>query len=166
MLSKIFIILSLLCLFASLFVFLKAIYIAKRRIYIVNNALKNVETLSEKQSESIYTIINSNVLINLINPKTKGMMTYMGSFPCIVGRNADISIINDPTISRRHIIFTYENGNIYIEDLGSANGTFVNGKKISSKQIVNCKDKIRIGGTEFLIDIKSINAEKIDNRET
>lgn len=165
MLSKIFIVLSVLCLFASLFVLFKAIFIAKRRIYIVNNVLKNVGTLSEKESESIYTIINNNVLIYLINAKTKEMMTYMSGFPCIVGRNADISIINDPTISRRHIIFTYENGDIYIEDLGSANGTFVNDKKILSKQIVNSKDKIRIGDTEFLIDIKPINVEKTDNEE-
>lgn len=165
MLSKIFIVLSTLCLFASLVVFFKAIFIAKRRIYIVNNVLKNIGTLSEKESESIYTMIDNNVLIYLINARTKEIMTYMGSFPCIVGRTADISIVNDPTISRRHIVFTYENGDIYIEDLGSTNGTFVNGKKILSKQIVNSKDKIRIGDTVFLIDIKPINAEKIDNGE-
>lgn len=165
MLSKIFIVLSILCLILSLFVFYKAVIIAKKRIYIVNNVLKNVGTLSEKESESIYSIIDSSVLIYLINAKTKEMLTYMSNFPCIVGRNADISIVNDPTISRRHIIFTYENGDIYIEDLGSTNGTFVNGKKISSKQKVNFRDKIRIGDTEFIIDIKPINVEKIDNRE-
>lgn len=163
MLSKIFVVLSVLCLFASLLVLFKAVFIAKRRIYIVNNVLKNVGTLSEKESENIYTIINNNVLIYLFNAKTKEMLTYMSSFPCIVGRNADISIVNDPTISRRHIVFTYENGDIYIEDLGSANGTFVNGEKISSKQIIKCRDKIRIGDTEFFIDIKPRGVDKMDN---
>ena len=52
----------------------------------------------------------------------------------VLGRGADIDLTCLPdseAISRRHAKVTLESGKWYIEDLNSANGTFVNGKKLS-----------------------------------
>src|SRR5688572_32993674 len=56
--------------------------------------------------------------------------------PLIVGRapNSDIPIF-DPTISRRHAELECGNGGFAIRDLGSSNGTYVNGERVSQRAI-------------------------------
>lgn len=63
-----------------------------------------------------------------------------------------ILIEDAPGISRNHAIVQYERGKWYITDLNSANGTYVNGKRIEQgtpKKIGN-GDIIKIGEKEFL----------------
>lgn len=64
--------------------------------------------------------------------------------------NCDLAI-NDPKISRLHLILSYDNGKLTLTDTGSTNGTFVNGVKVDkSRQILN-GDVIRIGETTITI---------------
>ncbi len=50
----------------------------------------------------------------------------------ILGRSKEYAqfVIDDARISRRHCLLSLENNNLYIQDLGSANGTYVNAQKI------------------------------------
>jgi pSer/pThr/pTyr-binding forkhead associated (FHA) protein len=43
-------------------------------------------------------------------------------------------------VSRRHAILAYTNGGYTVEDLGSANGTFVNGRRLSAQVAVSLSD--------------------------
>jgi hypothetical protein len=49
--------------------------------------------------------------------------------------------------SRRHARFALESGVVVVEDLGSANGTFVNGRKIRSRTPLSEGDRVLIGAT-------------------
>jgi len=66
----------------------------------------------------------------------------------IVGRTekADITI-DDYSVSRRHARFFRRNGVWFVEDLGSRNGTDVNGRRISEPSPVNPGDVITIGSS-------------------
>ena len=44
------------------------------------------------------------------------------------GRTADL-VLSEPTISRAHAAVGYEKGSFFVQDLGSTNGTGVNGKR-------------------------------------
>lgn len=81
--------------------------------------------------------------------------------PVLIGRdaNANIRITNDEFCSRKHAILTWESNACYIQDMGSVNGTRVNGSKINGKIRLNNKDKIYIGDTEILISV-SEHSEK------
>jgi pSer/pThr/pTyr-binding forkhead associated (FHA) protein len=65
--------------------------------------------------------------------------------PLIIGRtdDADITLPN-PVVSRKHAKIYFENRAVFIEDLKSNNGTFVNGGK-TDKTEVRPEDLIRIG---------------------
>ena len=56
-------------------------------------------------------------------------------------------------VSRRHCKVTFSNGNNFIFDLGSANGTFVNGKKLEQNVATPIKegDKIKLANVTFIV---------------
>jgi pSer/pThr/pTyr-binding forkhead associated (FHA) protein len=57
---------------------------------------------------------------------------------------------DDPALSRRHAeIRRGPGGQLAIEDLGSANGTFVNDERIESPRPLVLGDRVRVGGTVF-----------------
>ena len=60
------------------------------------------------------------------------------------GKEADIQIL-DNLVSRKHAKITKEANSYYVADLGSANGTYINNKKISKKTKFSENDEIRIG---------------------
>jgi pSer/pThr/pTyr-binding forkhead associated (FHA) protein len=58
--------------------------------------------------------------------------------------------INDPAVSRYHCWVTIEDGQVTVEDLASANGTFLNGERVAKRVLLKPGDSIRLGGTEFV----------------
>lgn len=52
-------------------------------------------------------------------------------------------------VSRMHCAIKVANGKVTIEDLGSRNGSFVNGQQITKPKIAKSGDKIQIGKLEF-----------------
>jgi FHA domain len=67
----------------------------------------------------------------------------------ILGReesSADL-VISDPGVSRRHARVISENGALILEDLGSSNGTYVNGRRISGPVEVADGDEVQLGAT-------------------
>jgi diguanylate cyclase (GGDEF)-like protein len=68
----------------------------------------------------------------------------------VIGRAASAGVrLNDDGISRRHCRVVSVSGQIFIEDLGSANGTLVNGEMIEHHALKE-GDKIRLGATTTL----------------
>ena len=67
----------------------------------------------------------------------------------VVGRGAQMAyyVINDPEISRQHLRISLVNDEVFIEDLGSANGTFVNNTQLVSgdKRTISSGDTLRLG---------------------
>lgn len=69
-----------------------------------------------------------------------------------IGRKDDNSvIISDQHISGNHARLIIKNNVLFIEDLNSTNGTFVNDKKIDGKVKLFGKDVIRIGSSIFKV---------------
>jgi len=64
-----------------------------------------------------------------------------------IGRECDGLLIDDLQCSRRHCALTPRNGAVVVEDLGSTNGTFVNGKVLTSSTELSSGTSVRIGGT-------------------
>ncbi len=67
-----------------------------------------------------------------------------------IGRssNNELPLSNDPTVSSAHACVRVKSGALALEDLGSANGTFVNGHAVSYAEIGQ-NDLVRIGFTEM-----------------
>jgi len=59
------------------------------------------------------------------------------------GRSADL-MLNEATISRAHALFGLESGRPFVQDLGSTNGTLVNGERAERKLLAD-GDELRMG---------------------
>jgi pSer/pThr/pTyr-binding forkhead associated (FHA) protein/tRNA A-37 threonylcarbamoyl transferase component Bud32 len=56
-------------------------------------------------------------------------------------------LLDDPDVSRRHARVIRDGGRLMIEDLGSVNGTFVNGVRVRDPQVLKVGDSVRVGDT-------------------
>ncbi len=64
----------------------------------------------------------------------------------IIGRDTASNIaINDAEVSRKHARLTFQGGKYVIEDLGSTNGTFVNGQRLASPAVLKSGDVVSLG---------------------
>ncbi len=74
----------------------------------------------------------------------------------VIGRavSGEGKLEDDIELSRRHArIFRNESGQLTIEDLGSANGTFLNGERVQGPRVLTVGDSVRVGSTTLeLID--------------
>src|SRR5688500_19215105 len=69
-----------------------------------------------------------------------------------VGRDSTNEIvINDAEISRRHARLTFQGGKYVIEDLGSTNGTFVNGQRLAGPRVLKAGEVVSFGEQIVLV---------------
>jgi pSer/pThr/pTyr-binding forkhead associated (FHA) protein len=69
----------------------------------------------------------------------------------VIGRDLGCMLrFNDPSVSRRHLRFIRREDELFVEDLGSSNGTLVNGRTISIPSRVDDGDMI-VAGTRHLV---------------
>jgi serine/threonine-protein kinase len=59
----------------------------------------------------------------------------------------------DAEISRHHARIARSGGGFTIEDLGSTNGTFVNGRRIAGAEILSPGDRIQLGATTLVVQV-------------
>ncbi len=71
------------------------------------------------------------------------------------GRGADL-LITEPTISRAHAAIGFDGGAFFVEDLGSTNGTSVNGKR-EPRTALNTGDEIQLGKLRLRVTLPSVS---------
>ncbi len=75
--------------------------------------------------------------------------TEEGAGPVFIGRANCHVILEDRKSSRRHVSVEFRDGKHVLQDLGSSNGTLLNGEKLTGERILESGDEIQIGDTKF-----------------
>jgi NADPH-dependent 2,4-dienoyl-CoA reductase/sulfur reductase-like enzyme/ferredoxin len=68
-----------------------------------------------------------------------------------VGRECDGEVLADPGVSRRHLKLVPSPTSLSVVDLGSRNGTLVNGNPLSGRVALKAGDIVRLGRTEIVV---------------
>lgn len=69
-----------------------------------------------------------------------------------IGRDSTNEItINDAEVSRRHARLTFQGGKYVLEDLGSTNGTFVNGQRLAGPRVLKAGEVVSFGEQIVLV---------------
>ncbi len=75
----------------------------------------------------------------------------------VVGREAGSAslLIPDPTVSRRHAEILNEGGRLTLKDLGSRNGTFVNGQPVVGEVEIRLGDTLQFGAVRVRVELEA-----------
>jgi hypothetical protein len=71
----------------------------------------------------------------------------------VLGREHAGLTIPDPEISRRHAVLRPVEGGVEVEDLGSMNGTFVDGERIRGVTTLTSPAVVRVGTSKILVEV-------------
>jgi hypothetical protein len=105
------------------------------------------------QGSSFRLIVRRGPQPNQIYELNKGIIT--------IGRDITNDIvINDPEVSRHHCRLTQGGGGYTVEDLGSTNGTFANGQRLTGAQPLNHGDMLGMGETVTLAYEGTVDARQ------
>ena len=78
----------------------------------------------------------------------KGRRFELPDAPALVGRDSRQLPLSDNTVSRRHCeLNPGEDGSWILRDLGSSNGTYVNGGRVNKTHVLKLGDQVRVGRT-------------------
>ncbi len=91
-------------------------------------------------------------LVVLQSPVLSGGDAFtLDSHPLTIGRgsNNDVALAADEYASTRHARFEPRRDGVWIEDIGSTNGTFVNGIRVTRERKLVAGDVVRIGETDL-----------------
>lgn len=93
------------------------------------------------------------LVLKVIQGPEKGKRFELPAWePQLIGRSSEALRLGDQTCSRRHAELTPDNGDWYLRDLGSANGTYLNGTRIGPERVkLHVGDHIRAGSTVLLV---------------
>jgi hypothetical protein len=90
------------------------------------------------------------VTLAILGPGDDTMQRF--TLPCIIGRSSDADLaLADERVSRRHAMLRVREGQLWLEDLGSRNGTYVDGVSVSSPVPVDQTVQILIGDTAIRV---------------
>jgi pSer/pThr/pTyr-binding forkhead associated (FHA) protein len=80
-----------------------------------------------------------------------GREEMLDSAPLSIGRGGDndLELVDDGYASIRHARFQPRRDGVWVEDVGSTNGTFVNGVRLSRPRKLAAGDLVRVGETDL-----------------
>ena len=90
-----------------------------------------------------------------------GQIYLLGFEPMTLGRHQDGDVVlSDPQVSRQHAEIVMEGARLVIRDLGSANGTLVNGQRIDGPYVLAPNDVVEVGQTRFRFEVQLSASEQ------
>lgn len=86
-----------------------------------------------------------------------GSLMFDGAEPIIIGRHVNAGIrLDGEKISRRHCQLVLVDSQVFVEDLGSGNGTFINRERVYKREPVRATDGLCIGA--YTLKIRTLRA--------
>ena len=77
------------------------------------------------------------------------------SLPVAIGRGGqnEVPLDGDEFASAQHARFESKRDGLWVEDIGSTNGTFVNGARVTTPRRLSKGDVVRVGQTDFRVEV-------------
>lgn len=80
----------------------------------------------------------------------------------LVGRHQSCGLIlQSSEISRKHAAFYIKNQTLWLEDLQSSNGTYVNGNKITAQTALKDQDTIQFATLQFILFVEDVASKEV-----
>jgi DNA-binding winged helix-turn-helix (wHTH) protein len=112
--------------------------------YAFREALPAPSAAADRRSPVLYQLV------------WEGGRATFGEGEHVVGRDPTLELcVDSSSVSRRHARLLIGGGEAMLEDLGSKNGTFVNGKRLRAAVVLSDRDQLRVGSVRLKFRILS-----------
>lgn len=116
----------------------------------------------EKSSLGTSPTGNIHACLTVLTGTVAGQMHRISDGGMVIGRASSVELrLNEEGVSRRHARIRREGESFLIEDLGSVNGTYVNGERLAGSRVLQEGDKIQTGPMTVL---RFAHHDEIDER--
>ena len=134
-LSLIFRYIFILIIYLFILAIIRLIYLDIKSMYSVEEEIGSYLKLINRKEMIPYKIKEEYALNNKIT----------------IGRgNQNDIVLRDPYVSKKHLKIVEDEGKYFLEDLKSANGTYLNNQKVLDVTMLKNGDRIKLGQIEFL----------------
>ncbi|HEY3966392.1 MAG TPA: EAL domain-containing protein [Planctomycetaceae bacterium] len=101
---------------------------------------------AEHTADSLWELTGS------LTPQAPAQRVRISGQPFTVGRDCDNALqLANPTISRRHAELLLVEYDLYVRDISSRNGTFLNGRRVGNFEKLNSGDMLQFGTAVFTV---------------
>ncbi len=131
--------------------------IVRTTSFVERRVLKNIPPINDRRHGGVSTYFQTNDAQDsswIISAETGPLsgLSFAVTDPIVIGRSLDCDLaVVTPHVSRRHAELDVENYQLYVRDLGSANGTVVNGRTIEGRQALRHEDELRLHDIIFRV---------------
>jgi pSer/pThr/pTyr-binding forkhead associated (FHA) protein len=81
--------------------------------------------------------------------------------PITIGRSRTATVyLDDKTLSREHTRFYLDHGRVFVQDLGSKNGTYLNGILLKQAEALQHGDRVKVGVALFTVTLEADDAPR------
>jgi pSer/pThr/pTyr-binding forkhead associated (FHA) protein len=96
------------------------------------------------------------VFLRILDGSAAGETFEVGRTRATMGRSPENQILmNDEKLSRRHAGIEFKDGDFWLSDLGSSNGTFVNQNRLHAPHRLRSGDVIKLGGVRLSVTLET-----------
>lgn len=111
----------------------------------------HTDTVSDTLQEAVKKELPVTLYLKSPDGQTKELQVQIMD-TCIIGRSESCNVIfDDPNMSRQHFRLEREEQELYIVDLDTRNGTFVNGEPVKSRRRLLTNDTVQAGNIWMII---------------
>jgi len=108
---------------------------------------------SKAESDRLQDRIVMEFQLVVLRGKSAATALKLGDGVTTAGRHDECQLrIKSSEVSRKHCQFFEKNGMLMVKDLGSANGTFLNGKKIEGQRVLEPGDELTLGPVKLKVE--------------
>src|SRR5205823_10982449 len=108
-----------------------------------------------------YASASTRPLLDFINER---LTIHLNAGDNVIGRGDDAVIsIESSKVSRQHANISVTATEVTIEDMGSKNGTFVGGERITSRRVLSDGDEISVGPARMMFRHQSANDSTVSD---
>lgn len=98
----------------------------------------------------------------VVGGKHAGQSIALTKKKFLIGREQDCQLRpNSELVSRHHCVFTVDDFAVRLRDLGSTNGTSINGERIRKETVLKPGDRVIVGNLEFEVKVNAASTEAV-----